>query len=280
MRTLIIGGSGFIGRNLALSYEPADVAYFSRHNSDILDQKGIEYIQGDVTDPESVMKAVENFDLIYDLAGIWNEKDQKFNDVHLKGVKNIVAAIKKYDKEQKLIYFSAMNTDYGLTEFYRSKRIAEDNVFTLKTGLVVKPSVVFGEGDHITEQLMEVAKRRFRKFPGLGNLAPVHILDFITAVRTITDQSGTLYMCSTEKIDAIRAMNIIRSKYRMGQIKPVTVKTSIEKLLRKLVEKGVGPYDDLYALSMNRFRETTYLTRFIKEPKLYEEYLSQYLKNI
>lgn len=277
MRTLIIGGSGFIGKTLALSYEPADVAYFSRHNSEELDSNGIEYIKGDITDPESVLKAVENFDIIMNLAGIWDEKEQKYNDVHLKGVKNIVAAIKKYDKNQKLIHFSAMNTDYGLTEFYRSKRIGEDNVFTLKTGLVVKASVIFGEGDHITEKLVEVAKKSFRKFPGLGNLAPVHIMDFVAAVRTITDQVGTLYVCSRENIDAIQAMNLIRSKHRMGKIKPMVVKTNIIKLLNKLVDKGVGTYEDLYALSMNRFRESTYLPRIVKDPKLYSDYLTDYL---
>lgn len=277
MRTLIVGGSGFVGRKLAKSYEPSDVAYFSRHNSEELDSLGIEYIKGDITDAESVMKAVENFEVIINLAGIWNEKEQKFNDVHLKGIKNLVAAIKKYDKDQKLISISTMNTDFGLTEFYRSKRIGEDNVQTLKTGLVVKPSVIFGEGDHITDLLIDVAGRNFRKFPGLGDLAPVHISDFVEAIRSLKDQSGTIYICSREKLDAVQAMNIIRTKIHKRKIKPMTVKTNVDKLLKKLAQNGVGDYDDLYALSMNRFRETTYLPRVVKEPKLYSDYLNEYL---
>lgn len=277
MRTLIIGGSGFVGEKLALSYESGDVAYFSRHNSEVLDAKGIEYIRGDVTDPGSVLQAVENFDVIYDLAGIWKENDQKFNDVHINGVKNIVAALKKYDRNQKLIYFSTMNTDFGTTGFYRTKRIAEDNAITIKNSLVIKPSAIFGKGGHITQMLVDVASRRFRKFPALGNLAPMHVDDVITALNSITDQTGTIYLCSTEKIDAVEAMNLIRSKKGMGLIKPMTKRISVNKLLTKLSEKGIAPYDVLYSLSLNRFRETTYLPRVVKEPKSYREYLSELL---
>ncbi len=280
MRTLIIGGSGFVGTHFAQTFNSGDVAYFSRHGSEILDSAGIEYIKGDVTDPESVMSAVENFDVIYDLAGIWVENDQKFNDVHINGVKNIVAALKKYDRDQRLIYFSTMNTDFGITEFYRSKRIAEDNVFTWKNGLVVKPSTIFGEGDAITKQLIRVGSRRFGKFPGLGNLAPVHVSEVAKVMHALTDQTGTIYICSSEKIDAVDAMNLVRKKKRMRLIKPVTKKVAINKLLNKLADKGVSTYDELYSLSMNRFRESTYLPRVVKEPQRFREYMSVYLSKI
>lgn len=279
MRTLIMGGSGFIGSNLAQSFNSSEVAYFSRHNSEVLDSKGIEYIKGDITDPEAVMSAVENFELIYDLAGIWNESEQKYKDVHLNGVKNIVAALKKYDKDQRLIYFSTMNTDFGTTEFYRTKRISEDNVFTWKNGLVVKPSLIFGNGDPTTPRIVALAMKKFRKFPGLGNFAPVHVDDLISVMNTLTDQTGTVYLCSSEKIDFVEAVNIIRKKKGMGAVKPMIKKVSINKLLNKLAEKGVGTFDDLYSFSMNRYRETTYLPRVVKKPKLYRDFLNEYLSH-
>ena len=277
MRTLFIGGSGFIGRNLIASYDRGDAAYMSRHSSLELEDKGIEHILGSVTDADKVMDTVKDFDVIVDLAGIWDEKEQKFMDVHLQGVKNIVAAVKKYDKNQKLIYFSAMNTDFGASEYYRSKRIAEDNVYTLKNGLVIKPSTIFGPGDHITEEIIRLAGKKLKKFPGLGNLAPLHIDDLVTAFRAVTDQTGTLYFCSTEKMDLVDAINIVREKTGMKPVKSMETKVNINKLLQKITSKGIGTYDELMSLSLNRFRETTFVTRIVKNLKSYREYLENYL---
>ncbi len=275
MRRLLIGGSGFIGKNLIRKFKADEASYLSRKPVKELDSLGYEHIIVDVTSPPEFEKIVENFDVIYYLAGSRYSDAGNFFKENVSGIKKLISALNKLDRSQKLIFLSSINADYGITEFYRSKRIGEANVLSMENSLVIRLSAVFGDGDHITSQIVRLARTKFHIFPGASNLSPIFVPDAVSAIVSMEALKGTYYLCSTEKISTVDAVNIIRRASGRSPMKEEMTKVEMNKLLLKLAEKGDLSYDELYDLSLNRFRETTVFDRFARRTKTYEAFLKE-----
>jgi nucleoside-diphosphate-sugar epimerase len=273
MKALLIGGSGFIGTKLCESLDAEKISYFSRHRNDVLASKNIDHIQGSVEETDRLKETVKDYDTIFYLAGVFDENEQKHEKVTLNGVKAVVEAIKKQDTGQKLIFLSAINTDYGVSEFFRIRRIAEDNVALAKDSLTIKLSNVFGDGDRITRDIETLAKSGVRKMPLGRSLAPVSVDNLVTAIKAFTTYKGTIYMCSKEDISLDRAVNIIRSKLRLSPVKTIDNKKKNEKIIAKMTEKVNLPAWRIADLVLNFYRENTSLYRAVKEPDKYEDYI-------
>ncbi len=273
MKALLIGGSGFIGSRLCESLDAEKISYFSRHRNEILASKNIDHIQGSVEETDKLKEIVKDYDTIFYLAGVFEEKEQKHEVVTLNGVKAVVDAIKKQDTGQKLIFFSAINTDYGVSEFFRIRRIAEDNVALAKDSLIIKLSNVFGDGDRITRDVEVLAKSGVRKMPLGRSLAPVSVNNLVTAVKAFTQYKGTIYMCSKEDISLDRAVNIVRSRLKLSPVKTVDNKKKNQKIIAKMTERVNLPAWRIADLVLNFYRENTSLYRAVKEPDKYEDYI-------
>lgn len=273
MKALLIGGSGFIGSRLCESLDAEKISYFSRHRNEILASKNIDHIQGSVEETDRLKEIVKDYDTIFYLAGVFEEKEQKHEVVTLNGVKAVVDAIKKQDTGQKLIFFSAINTDYGVSEFFRIRRIAEDNVALAKDSLIIKLSNVFGDGDRITRDVEVLAKSGVRKMPLGRSLAPVSVNNLVTAVKAFTQYKGTIYMCSKEDISLDRAVNIVRSRLKLSPVKTVDNKKKNQKIIAKMTERVNLPAWRIADLVLNFYRENTSLYRAVKEPDKYEDYI-------
>jgi len=273
MKALLIGGSGFIGTKLCESLDAEKISYFSRHRSEVLATKNIDHIQGSVEETDRLKDIVKDYDTIFYLAGVFDENEQKHETVTLNGVKAVVDAVKKQDTGQKLIFFSAINTDYGASEFFRIRRIAEDNVALAKDSLTIKLSNVFGNGDRITRDVEVIAKSGIRKMPLGRSLAPVSVNDLVTAVKAFAQYKGTIYMCSKEDISLDRAVNIVRSRLRLSPVKTIDNKKKNQKIIAKMTERVNLPAWRIADLVLNFYRENTSLYRAVKEPEKYEDYL-------
>jgi nucleoside-diphosphate-sugar epimerase len=269
----LIGGSGFIGTKLCESLDAEKISYFSRHRSEVLATKNIDHIQGSVEETDRLKDIVKDYDTIFYLAGVFDENEQKHETVTLNGVKAVVDAVKKQDTGQKLIFFSAINTDYGASEFFRIRRIAEDNVALAKDSLTIKLSNVFGDGDRITRDVEVIAKSGVRKMPLGRSLAPVSVNDLVTAVKAFAQYKGTIYMCSKEDISLDRAVNIVRSRLRLSPVKTIDNKKKNQKIIAKMTERVNLPAWRIADLVLNFYRENTSLYRAVKEPEKYEDYL-------
>ncbi len=276
MKVIVIGGSGYIGRNIAQLIDAEKVAYYSRSKSGELDKKGIEWIQGDILDAEKVKESVKDFDMVIDAAGIEDESKQKFFDVHVTGVKNIVAALEKYDTDQRLVYLSTINTHYGGTDYFRSKGIGEDNAAILKNHLNVRPSVVFGNGDKFTEKLFKLTDRKLSKLPAGGSLSPVHIEDLVRVIERAKDINGSIDVCSSEQLTFSDAINLVYEKKGIGARNVAEGKGSRNSAIDSLKGAGIFADYEVDRYLMNYHRENNYLVRFVKEPISFRNYLKDY----
>ncbi len=273
MKLIVLGGSGFVGSNILKQMDAEEKAYFSRNNSDELDSLGIKYIKGDIRVYEDVKNAIEDYDVIVHAVDVLTENEETHEDLSLKGMKNTVQAMQELRGNRKLIYFSAINADKGNTDYFRYKRIAEDNATLIKTSLIIRPSTMFGPGDKFTKMLLNVAKGRVPYLPRSGNMAPVHINDVITVLKNSMERSGIIDVCTKDKVTFANMFNIIREKLGMQPVKEVTP-TIFKPFIGSLEKRGLLTKEQFYMLQLDYYKENTSLFRYVKEPITYKDYIN------
>ncbi|KKS98661.1 MAG: NAD-dependent epimerase/dehydratase, CDP-paratose 2-epimerase [Candidatus Gottesmanbacteria bacterium GW2011_GWA2_43_14] len=126
-RLLITGGAGFIGSNLAAyflkkKYRVAVLDNLSRQGSrvnlDWLKGTGsVEFINGDIRQPEILNKAVRGRDIIFHLAGqvavTTSVEDPRTDfDINMAGTFNLLEAVRK-NKIKPIIIYASTNKVYG-----------------------------------------------------------------------------------------------------------------------------------------------------------------------
>ncbi|WP_226023032.1 complex I NDUFA9 subunit family protein [Halomicrobium salinisoli] len=155
MNVLVVGGSGFIGQHLCreLDGRGHDVAALARSPGDADLPAGVEMVRGDVTDYDSIEGAFEERDAVVNLVSLSplfrpDGGDEMHERVHLGGTDNCVRAAEEHGVE-RFVQMSALGADSGApTHFLRSKGRAEEVVRNSELDWVIlRPSVVFGEGD-------------------------------------------------------------------------------------------------------------------------------------
>jgi nucleoside-diphosphate-sugar epimerase len=172
-KVLVTGASGFIGTHLtdALIAQGDEVACLVRKTSPVerLRSLGVRLIYGDVTDGESVSAALPGIQTVYHLAGSITALDRHtFHRVNCGGTTNVVRACSQQPQPPVAVLVSSLaaagpSPDGRLrteadpiapvSEYGRSKRAAElaAEDFAAQVPItVVRPAIVFGEGDRTT----------------------------------------------------------------------------------------------------------------------------------
>ncbi len=216
MRVLVTGATGFIGRHLVrrLVSLGEDVVCLVRHTSELddLDRMGVEFRFGDVREPESLMRAVEDVVVVYHLAAVTRAvgPDDLFA-VNEGGVANIAAACARLDPPPTLVLVSSIAaagpsgegphvegdrlapiSDYGRSKA-AGERAARARAAAVPTTIVRAP-VVFGEHDLETLDLFRLARRGWHVVPTLREhrLSLVHASDLAHLLQTAADRGERL----------------------------------------------------------------------------------------
>lgn len=194
MNVLVLGGTGFIGRNLCdtLNERGHDVTALSRSAERSALPEGVESYAGDVTEFADIEPAFEEQEAVYFLPALsplfkpegGNEMHEL---IHVGGTRNALEAARKHDVE-RFVHMSALGADpNGPTAYLRAKGRAEALVRDSDLDWVVfRPSVVFGEGGEFVSFTKEM-KSVFAPFipiyplPGGGStrFQPIWVGDFV-----------------------------------------------------------------------------------------------------
>ena len=148
---LVTGGTGFVGPKVvhALRGEGKEVRCLVRRpdRASTLEAWGCELAQGDMTDAESLRRAVEGCDTVVHLIAIIVGKPADFERIMERGTRDLVAAAREAGV-RRFVLMSALGTGEqtkGLVPYYHAKWEQEQTV--QQSGLdhvIFRPSFVFG----------------------------------------------------------------------------------------------------------------------------------------
>jgi dihydroflavonol-4-reductase len=187
MKILVTGGTGFTGSHLVkkLLKEGSEVKVLARPASDtaFLKELGAEVVPGDITDRDSVDRAVNGTNKVFNIAAAYREAklpEASYWTVNLEGTRNIISACIKHSVS-RLVHCSTIgvvssvdkppsneSAPYSPDDVYqRSKCAAEKEVLksVRDEGLpasVIRPCAIYGPGDlRLLKMFRMIAKNRF-----------------------------------------------------------------------------------------------------------------------
>lgn len=173
MNIALLGGSGFVGRNLLpeLTARGHHCTVFSRDIQRCRELRLLPGVRLDQTNPydqEALNAALQGAEVVVNLVGILNERGRSgkgFHRAHVTLVENLLSACGE-NGVRRIVQISALNAgidDPNVSHYLRTKGEAEDLIKA--SGIpytIVQPSIIFGTDDSF-----------FNRFAGLLQWVPV-----------------------------------------------------------------------------------------------------------
>jgi uncharacterized protein YbjT (DUF2867 family) len=206
MHVLVTGGDGFIGRYLCTELDERghEITVLSRDPDESVLPARADTVSGDVTDPETLEGAFEGVDAVVNLVALsplfipsgGNEAHER---IHLGGTENVVAAAAAAGVE-RIVQMSALGADpEGPTHYIRAKGRAEEVVRDSDLEwVIVRPSVVFGEGGEFVSFTKKLTPPLVAPLPGGGKtrFQPIWVKDLVPILADCVaddDRAGETY---------------------------------------------------------------------------------------
>jgi NADH dehydrogenase len=195
-RVVLLGGSGFVGRHLAPCLAGHGwTVRVALHRPGRPAARGVETVVADLRSEDRVRAAVADAEAVVNLVGIGRERGQSFEAVHVEGAAR-VARLAAAGGATRLLHFSALGVaDDAPSAADRTKAAGERAVrAAFPSATVVRPSLVYGPGDHFFTRFAAVA-RLSPAVPVIGGgrtlFQPLHVEDAARALLALLDRPGT-----------------------------------------------------------------------------------------
>jgi uncharacterized protein YbjT (DUF2867 family) len=197
MNVLVVGGSGFIGRNLCgeLLERGHDVTALAREPDPAVLPDGVGSVVGDVTAYESIESAFEGRDAVYNLVALSplfepSGGNEMHDRVHRQGTEHCLRAAAAGGVD-RFVQLSALGADpAGGTHYIRAKGRAETSVRESDLDwTIVRPSVVFGDGGEFLPFTRKLTPPVLAPLPGGGKtrFQPIHVDDLVPVLADVLD---------------------------------------------------------------------------------------------
>ena len=162
---LVTGANGFVGRHVvhALREQERPVRSLVRdpRKADKLQSWGSEVVQGDMTDPASLRRAVAGAETVVHLVAIRQGKPEEFQRIMVQGTRDLLAAAQAAGAG-RIVHMSALGTNEqskDVVPYYGAKWAMEQDVQASGLPFVIfRPSFVFGRGGGILPTFRKLAK--------------------------------------------------------------------------------------------------------------------------
>ena len=200
MKSIIIfGGSGYVGKNLIRSFVKKDykiiIPYQRQIDEAELRLSGsvgqiIPFHFSSLENPK-LLSILKNAEICINLKTTWDSKESYLEKSIYTFNKELIEIIKKSFTIKKFIYFSGLGTEKRST--LRNEIISKtEELITreLKNSMIIRPSVILGNGDQFLSSLLPIFKMSFF-IPLFGDgskkFQPVLIEDIVDFVSNLIE---------------------------------------------------------------------------------------------
>ena len=227
-KVLVTGGAGFLGKAVVcrLVDRGDQVRSLARNYYPDLEKMGVDQVQGDLSDSDTVARACEDRTIVYHIAAKgppWGRYDEYYQ-TNVVGTQNIIDSCLAQD-QTSLIYTSTPNVVQNgrdiegadesmpypkkfITHYAKTKAMAEQLVVNASRNklksIILRPSKIWGPGD---DQILTRLVARAEKLPQIGdgkNLIDTTYIDDAADAHILAadkleerpDLSGNIYFIS------------------------------------------------------------------------------------
>jgi uncharacterized protein YbjT (DUF2867 family) len=169
---LVTGGNGFVGGHIVHALREADrpvrCLVRNRGKAEKLESWGCELVEGDMTDPASLSRAVDGVDVVVHLVAIRQGKREQFQRIMVGGTRDLLK-LAKDGGAKRFVHMSALGTSEetkDLVPYFGAKWQMEQDV--QRSGfpyVIFRPSFIFGRDGGILPT--------FRKLARLAPVTPI-----------------------------------------------------------------------------------------------------------
>jgi len=268
MRVLLTGASGFVGSHVTkrlamLGHET--LAVDARPPNYPL-PRGVSFIRADITDPQSLLHIVGEFDAVINLASLFSYSASKdlLLRVNVLGTENLMKRIGSL-QVKRIIHFSSASiygfvprneqpipetrepkpsNDYELSKSLQEKVVRK---YTNELGLklvVFRPAAIYGEGSRygVSKVIKMYLEGKLRFIPGPGKVTPAlvsidDVVGFLAHVmRNESSTSGKTFNVSDDSLRTLEELMTLLPE-EVGVPPPrMRVPASIVRLVAKAEE--------------------------------------------
>jgi uncharacterized protein YbjT (DUF2867 family) len=162
---LVTGGTGFVGPKVvhALRARELPVRAIARRpeREETLRAWGVEVVQGDMSDAQSLRRAADGAETVVHLVAIRQGKPEQFERIMIEGTRNLLAAAKEA-AARRFVLMSALGTTEqtkDLVPYWHAKWTQEEDVKASGLDHVIfRPSFIFGSDGGILPTFAKVAR--------------------------------------------------------------------------------------------------------------------------
>ena len=187
MNVLVVGGDGFVGRNLCaeLSDRDHDVTALSRPPDGAALPDAVESVTGDVTAYDSIEPAFEGQDAVVQLVALSplfkaKGSGDPHDRIHRGGTEHCVRAAEAHGVD-RFLQLSGIHADPDAdTAYLRAKGRAEAVVRdSALDWTIVRPTIIFGDGDEFADFVTLLTTPVVTGLPGGGTVRyqPIYVGD-------------------------------------------------------------------------------------------------------
>ena len=203
MKSIIIfGGSGYVGKNLIRSFVKKGFKIIIPYQRQI-DEANLRLFGSvgqiipfhftSLKNPK-LLSVLKNADICINLKTTWDSKESYLEKSIYKFNAELIEIIKESTSIKKFIFFSGLGTERRSTLRNEIISKTEDLISKeLKNSIIIRPSVILGNGDQFLSSLLPIFKMSFF-IPLFGNgskkFQPVLIDDIVDFVLNLIDLSN------------------------------------------------------------------------------------------
>lgn len=295
----VTGASGYVGSHLTQrlvqqGYPVKAIVHNRQRAEKEARLKGltVEWIEADVTKPETLLPALNEVKAVIHTVAIAIEKGGRtYESINIQGTVNVVEAAKTMGV-RRFINVSQLGADAKLPyRFLASKGKAQD--YVASSGLewtAFRPSVIWGPEDEFANTFARLVPLTPLIFPIVGDknskFEPIWVEDIITACIASLDNPGSIgkefelggpEILTLEEIER-RTLKALGANRKMVHF-PLSILGIAVTLMEKLLPNPPVTRSLLELLAVSNVTQQNAIHNFVSEPRPFTaEYASEYMR--